>query len=35
MKRSESEAFSLFMRAAELKLAEGQFNLGVCYAKGR
>lgn len=31
----QETAAKLFLRAAQLKLAEGQYNLAVCYAKGR
>ena len=35
MGRDEAAAAKLFLRAAQLKLPEGQYNLGVCHAKGR
>ena len=31
----KAAAAKLFLRAAQLKLPEGQYNLAVCYAKGR
>jgi len=31
----QATAAKLFLRAAQLQLAEGQYNLAVCYAKGR